>query len=58
MLYQLKNRKNHHGFKTLPLSIDYTLADEPYSNVSPYDILEYLLDGNRMSRPEHCSIEM
>ena len=35
-----------------------TLADEPYPEVSPYDILEYLLDGNRMSRPNNCSIEI
>ncbi|XP_028416730.1 angiopoietin-1 receptor-like [Dendronephthya gigantea] len=35
-----------------------TLAEEPYPDVSPYDILEYLHDGERMAKPEHCSNEI
>jgi hypothetical protein len=36
----------------------HTIAEEPYPDVSPYDMLDYLHEGNRMNRPEHCSIEM
>ena len=34
------------------------LGEEPYLEISPYEILDYLKGGHRMEQPAHCSIEM
>ncbi|XP_046849314.1 angiopoietin-1 receptor-like isoform X2 [Xenia sp. Carnegie-2017] len=35
-----------------------TQAQEPYSDLSPYHIVDYLVEGNRMACPPHCNQEI
>ncbi|CAB4022081.1 Angiopoietin-1 receptor, partial [Paramuricea clavata] len=35
-----------------------TLGEEPYKNISPYDIINHVGCGCRMSKPSHCSDEV
>ncbi|XP_028419117.1 fibroblast growth factor receptor 4-like [Dendronephthya gigantea] len=35
-----------------------TLGEEPYKNISPYNIVSHVGSGCRMSQPQHCSDEV
>ena len=45
-------------YKAIFFSFFFCLGEEPYSEISPYEILSYVKGGRRMKRPAHCSFEV